>query len=181
MLSDNNLRISTGTVGNVRYQFNKKSQNTLEHIKQTILKQPVINEDETPISVNGKIMSAIGVFTDKVSLVDAFENRSLESFKKIGILDRYVGTVCHDHNNIHLSFSQSKQVECNFHIFRYCKAEYEIHKRSKITYFINYLLKFRNEVDKYKLEGKTCFTNEEYAVAKEKYLHFAYYRSPHFN
>lgn len=170
LLSNNKLRISTGSVGNVMYQFNKKSKNTLAYLKQTILKQPVINEDETPISVNGKIMSAIGVFTDKISLIDAFENRTLESFKKMGILDRYVGTVCHDHNNIHLSFPQSKQAECNFHILRYCKAEYEIHKRTEITDFMNYLLKLRDEVDKYKLEGRTCFTNEEYTVAKEKYM-----------
>ncbi len=102
------------------YQFNKKSKNIIKDIKREILKQPVINEDETPISVNGKFMSTIGVFTDKLSLIDAFENRTLESFNEMGILDRYIGTVCHDHNNIHRNFPQSKHAECNFHVLRSC-------------------------------------------------------------
>ena len=46
-----------------------------------------------------------------------------KELEEMGILDRYIGTVCHDHNSIHTSFTQSKQAECNFHILRYCKAE----------------------------------------------------------
>lgn len=115
-------------------------------------------------------MSTIGVFTKKLSLVEAFENRKLESFKEMGILDRYIGTVCHDHNSIHTSFTQSKQSECNFHILRYCKAAYEIHKWESIKKFMDYLLELRDTVDKYKLEGKNCFTQEEYENAKVKYL-----------
>lgn len=80
------------------------------------------------------------------------------------------GTVCHDHNNIHKSFPQSKQAECNFHILRYCKAEYEVHKREGIKEFMNYLLELRDKVDTYKLEGKTSFSKEEYEEAKERYL-----------
>lgn len=41
--------------------FSKKSKNIRENLKKQILKEPVLNEDETPISVNGKIMSTIGV------------------------------------------------------------------------------------------------------------------------
>ena len=108
LLSDNKITMSQGTVGNTMFQFSKKSKNILEQMKKEILKQPVINEDETPIKVNGKIMSAIGLFTNKISIIEAFKNRTLESFKEMGILDRYIGTVCHDHNNIHLSFTQSK-------------------------------------------------------------------------
>lgn len=87
-------------------------------MKSAILKESVINEDKTQISVNAKIMSTIGVFTDKFSYIDAFENRKIESFIDMGILDRYIGTVCHDHNKIHESFIQSKDAECNFHILK---------------------------------------------------------------
>ena len=170
LLSDEKIKMSQGTVGHTMKQFGKKSKASIEQIKRAILKEPVINEDETPITVNGKIMSSIGVFTKGLSLVDAFANRRLESFQEMGILDRYIGTVCHDHNNIHTSFTQSKQAECNFHILRYCKAEYEVHKRDIIKDFMNYLLELRDKADKYKLEGKTSFTEEEYEEAKEKYL-----------
>lgn len=170
LLSDGKIKMSQGTVGGTLKQFSKKSRLSIEKIKKAILKSPVINEDETPITVNGKIMSTIGVFTKKLSLVEAFENRKLESFKEMGILDRYIGTVCHDHNSIHTSFTQSKQSECNFHILRYCKASYEIHKWESIKEFMDYLLELRDAVDKYKLEGKNCFTQEEYENAKVKYL-----------
>lgn len=170
LLSDGNIKMSQGTVGNTMKQFNKKSESSIEKIKKTILKSPVINEDETPITVSGKIMSTIGVFTKEVSLVDAFKNRKLESFREMGILDRYIGTVCHDHNNIHESFVQSKQAECNFHILRYCKAEYEVHKRESIKEFMDYLLSLRDKVDIYKLEGRTSFTELEYEEAKTEYL-----------
>lgn len=170
LLSDDKITMSQGTVGNIMYQFSKRSQSTLSKMKNELLKQAVINEDETPITVNGKIMSAIGVFTKGISLVDAFANRTLASFKEMGILNRYIGTVCHDHNKIHLSFPQSKQAECNFHILRYCKAEYEVHKRESIKEFMDYLLKLRDKVDRDKLEGKTSFTKKEYEEVKEKYL-----------
>ena len=170
LLSDGKIKLSTGTVGNTIYQFSQKSKTILKRMKKEILKEPVINEDETPIKVNGKFMSAIGVFTKGISLIEAFEHRNLDSFKEMGILDRYIGTVCHDHNKIHESFTQSKQAECNFHILRYCKAEYEVHKRKSIKEFMDYLLSLREKVDEYKMEGKTEFTIKEYEEAREKYL-----------
>ena len=168
-LTNGKIKIASSTIPNILKQFSRKSQLILKDMKKTILKEPVINEDETPIIVNGKIMSTIGVFTEKISLLEAFANRKLESFQEMGILDRYIGTVCHDHNNIHLSFPQSKQAECNFHILRYCKAEYEIHKREIIKEFMNYMLELRDKVDIYKLEGKESFTSEEYEQSKMKY------------
>ena len=169
-MSKEKIKMSQGNVGNIAKQFDKKSEDIIEKIRKEILKAPVINEDETPVTVNGKIMSSIGVFTKELSLVEAFANRKLESFEKMGILDRYIGTVCHDHNNIHKSFPQSKQAECNFHILRYCKAAYEIHKWESIKCFMDYLLELRDKVDKYKLEGKTNFSKEEYEKAKAEYL-----------
>lgn len=170
LLSNAKIKMSHGTVGNTMAQFGKKSMATLNKIKKELLKQPVLNEDESPISVNGKIMSTIGVFTKRLSLVEAFANRKLESFVEMGILDRYIGTVCHDHNNIHQSFSQSLQAECNFHILRYCKAEYEVHKRERITDFMNYLLELRDKTEEYKIQGKTSFTDIEYEECKKRYL-----------
>ena len=170
LLSNNKIKICHSTVGNTIAQFSKKSKSILKKMKQQILKAPVINEDETPIKVNGKLMSVIGVFTKEISLLEAFEHRTLESFEEMGILNRYIGTVCHDHNKIHDSFIQSKQAECNFHILRYCKAEYEVHKRESIKKFMDYLLSLRDKVDEYKLEGKTSFTEKEYEDAKTKYL-----------
>ena len=170
LLSNGKIKMCNGTVGNTIAQFSKKSKPILKKMKEQILKEPVINEDETPIKVNGKIMSVIGIFTKMLSILESYKNKSLDSFKKMGILNRYIGTVCHDHNKIHDSFIQSKQAECNFHILRYCKAEYEVHKRECIKEFMNYLLSLRDKVDENKLEGKTSFTEKEYEEAKAKYL-----------
>ena len=169
-LSDGKINIAQATVLNTVKQFSNKSKNILKSIKKNLLKKPVINEDETPIDVNGKQNSAIGIFTKDLTLIEAFVNRKLESFEEMGILDRYIGTVCHDHNNIHKSFVQSKQAECNFHILRYCKAEYEVHKRESIKDVMNYLLELNEVVEREKAEGKTRVTVEEYEEYKNKYL-----------
>lgn len=169
-LTDKKITIAPSTITATLIQFKKKGNEVLKNIKTKILKEKVIYEDETPISVNGKMMSTIGCFTKKLSYLDSFENRKLESFKEMGILDRYIGTVCHDHNNIHESFIQSKQAECNFHILRYCKAEYEIYKREIIKEFIEFLLCLKDKVVEYKSQGKTQVSNEEYEEIKEEYL-----------
>lgn len=169
-LTHNEVNIAPSTVLNTLSSFGKKSKNTLEYLRRQVLKSPVINEDESPIKVAGKIMSTIGIFTKKISLLKAFENRKYETFLEMGILDRYFGTVCHDHNSIHNSFVGYKDAECNFHILRYCKAQYEIHKWESIHEFMNYLLLLRDKVDEYKLEGRTCFSKEEYENAKNEYL-----------
>ena len=169
-ITNKEVLIAPSTVLNTLASFSKKSKSVLENMKREILKAPVINEDETPIKVNGKIMSTIGIFTEKLSYVQAFENRKYETFMEMGILDKYFGTVCHDHNKIHKSFLGYKDAECNFHILRYCKASYEIHKWESIHEFMNFLLALRDRVDIYKLNGKTCFTKEEYEEAKNKYL-----------
>lgn len=92
-LSDGKINIAPTTVLNTVGQFSKKSKDILKQIKKSLLKKPVINEDETPIDVNGKQNSAIGIFTKDLTLIEAFVNRKLESFEEMGILDRYIGTV----------------------------------------------------------------------------------------
>ncbi len=169
-LTHNEVNIAPSTVLNTLASFSKKSKKTLDFLKKSILKAPVINEDETPIKVGGKIMSSIGIFTKKISYIQAFENRKYETFVEMGILDRYFGTVCHDHNSVHNSFLGYKDAECNFHILRYCKSQYEIHKWESIHEFMNFLLSLRDKVDEYKLEGKTCFSSKEYEDAKSEYL-----------
>ena len=66
------------------------------------------------------------------------------------------------------AFKKSKDAECSFHILRYCKAEYEVHKYESIRVFMNYLLELRDTVDEYKLQGKKKFEGDEYNQAKEQ-------------
>ncbi len=169
-LTNDKISIAPSTVTAILPQFKTKAKKVLESIKEAILKEAVINEDETPISVNGKFMSAIGCFTKKFSLIDSFKNRRLESFEEMGILNRYIGTVCHDHNSIHKSFAQSQNAECNFHVLRYCKAEYEKNKREVIKDFMDYLLLLRDRVSERKLDGKTKIEDDEYVAITKEYL-----------
>ena len=68
-VSNEKINICNGTTINTMKSFSAKSKAVLEKIKKEILKSPVINEDETPITVNGKINSTIGVFTKDLSLI----------------------------------------------------------------------------------------------------------------
>lgn len=81
-LSNEELKLAPATVLNTVSSFSKKSEPILKKMKAQILKAPVINEDETPITVNGKFMSTIGVFTGKISLLEALRTENLKALKR---------------------------------------------------------------------------------------------------
>lgn len=51
---DETIKVSPATVLNTVAQFSKKSKPVLNEMKEKVLKEPVINEDETPINVNSR-------------------------------------------------------------------------------------------------------------------------------
>lgn len=169
-VTDNEINIAPATVLNAVKEFSDKSNITLNDIKQAILTSPVINDDETPINVNGKQNSALGVFTEKLSLIEAHPNRTMDEFVAMGILNVYTGISCHDHNNMHKKFLLSTQAECNIHPIREGKGVYEIHKYNSINKWIEVMYLAKKKKEEAIAEGKDSLSDEEIAKIKRKYL-----------
>lgn len=174
-LTDEALAIAPSTVTNTMKSFGKKSKYTMSRIKQGLLKQDVIYEDETPIKVNGKYQCVIGTFTEKLKYMQAFPNRKIENFIAMGILNIFKGIVVHDHNfRIHNHFKNYFNSECNTHVLRYCEGQYSIHKRQAIKDFMEYLSSLNDMVKELKKEGATSISKEAYEEIREKYLNLLF-------
>ena len=169
-MTNNIIDMSPATVINTVKEFSRKSKPILEDIKEEILLSPVINNDETPIKVNGKENSVLGVFTEAVTLLEAHENRKEEAFIAMNILNIYTGTSVHDHNKMHAKFLLSKQAECNFHPLRYASEQLEIHGFTGITEWIEVLIEAKEKVEKAKELKLNSLSEKEIAEIKNKYL-----------
>ena len=170
LLTDNKIQISAATVGNTVKEFHKLSQGIIKDMKEEILKAPVINNDETPINVNGKINQVLGAFTPNLSIMEAYATKSKESFVEMNILNRYTGISLHDHNPIHNLFLASIDAECNFHVIRKAKEQYILHKHESIKEWIEFMLAVKLEVDVALSNNKTRLDNEEIKQIRAKYL-----------
>ena len=169
-LTEGKINIAPATVINSAAEFSKKAQVVLGDIKAEMLKSPVINNDETPIKINGKEGSVLGVFTDLLSLLEAHPNRKEEAFIAMNILNIYTGISVHDHNNIHLKFLLSTQAECNFHVLRYAAEQVEIHGFTGIKEWVEVLIGAKEKAEKAKAEGKKRLEEKEIEIIKENYL-----------
>ena len=169
-MTDNIIDISPATVINTVKEFSKKSKPILKDIKEEILISPVINSDETPIKVNGKEKSVLGVFTDEVTLLEAHENRKEEAFLAMNILNIYTGISVHDHNKMHAKFLLSTQSECNFHPIRYATEQIEIHGFTGITQWIEIILQAKEKTEKAKEANLNSLSEKEIEEIRDKYL-----------
>ena len=169
-MTNNVIDISPATVINTIKEFSKKSKDILKDIKEEILLSPVINNDETPIRVNGEEKSVLGVFTEELTLLEAHENRKEEAFLAMNILNVYTGTSVHDHNKMHLKFLLSDQAECNFHPLRYAAEQLEIHGLTAIKEWIDVLIGAKEKVEKAKEKNLNSLSEKEIAEIRDKYL-----------
>lgn len=169
-VTDNEINIAPATVLNAVKEFSTKSDITLKDIKQALLMSPVINNDETPINVNGKQNSALGVFTEELSLIEAHPNRTMDEFVAMEILNVYAGISCHDHNKMHIKFLLSTQAECNIHPIREGKGIDKIHKYNSINKWTEIMYLAKKKKEEAIAEGKNHLSDVEIAEIKSKYL-----------
>lgn len=169
-LTNNDINIAPATVLNSVKEFSEKSEVTLADIKKKTVISSVLCNDETPININGKQCSALGVFTEDVSLVEAHINRTMEEFIAMGILNIYTGISCHDHNFIHKSFILSIQSECNAHPIRTAKGIYEVHKHESIQKWISVMYKAKKMKEDAQSFNLDRLTGIEIAEIKNEYL-----------
>ena len=83
------LSISTGTIATLIKNFSKDIQHVWEKIRDALLREDVVNCDETGLRVAGKLHWAHNVSTDKYTLQAVDEKRGEKAMRRIGFLHRY--------------------------------------------------------------------------------------------
>lgn len=118
------IPLSAGSI----FNFNKEAYlllGTFEAIvKKQLVKQDVLNADETGINVNGKTLWLHTLGNDLWTLFFPHEKRGGDAMKAMGVLNDFHGILCHDHWKPYFNFSCLHAL-CNAHHLRELERAWE--------------------------------------------------------
>lgn len=138
-ITDNQINISGATVVNIQNSLADKLENTINSIKENLIKCRVLNADETGCRIDAKT-NWVQVFSNEYfTLCSPNEKRGSASIEDMGILDYFIGILVHDHFSAYYKNSIVTHAECNAHILRYLKGIIETFKRAWAKEMIEHL------------------------------------------
>ena len=166
----NKIRMSTGTVANIRTVLANKLASTVQIIKQRLIESGVLNVDETGVRVNGKL-NWVNIFAnERYTLFEHNQKRSAHCNDKDGILAFYTGILVHDHFRAYYKNKAATHAECNQHILRYLKAVIEIQDHAWAKKMTEFLLSAKALKYELMAAGQNSLKPEELAELKQKYI-----------
>jgi hypothetical protein len=113
------LEISKGMVNGLCGEFAAKTEDERKKAWAGLLTSPSMHTDLTGVRVDGKNMNVLVCATGNNALFFAREHKGHEGVKGTPV-ERYVGTLIHDHDITFYSYGGSHQ-ECLAHVLRYLK------------------------------------------------------------
>ena len=125
-VSRDRIQISEGTIVNWEKELNGKAVPCTSEILNRLLKEKVLNVDETSVRINGKTAWLHVITGESGAYFIITEKRSDEKTGPLYILRDYKGVLMHDHLKSYYRLKKCIHAECNAHIDRYLKSGYEI-------------------------------------------------------
>lgn len=123
-LSSNAIRVSEGSIYNWLAEFDAKAVPVIAAIKTKLLNTPVMNIDETGARCEKENMFFRN-YSDESHVMYTFnQTKGKKAIEEDGVLPIYAGTLVHDHNTVNYNYGL-RNAECNVHIIRYLKANFE--------------------------------------------------------
>lgn len=127
-LSGGLLKISDGTISNIKTDFANSLGESIDTILNSLRKSSVLNADETGCKVSGKL-DWVQVFADDMYTIFGHnEKRGSLAVEDIELLKDFFGVVMHDHFLAYYKYILAIHAECNVHILRYLKSITETYK-----------------------------------------------------
>ena len=118
------INLSKGTIVNFTKEFNRKSQYLINEIKTDILNSVLLYTDATTSRCENKNMCVRTHSTERSTLLIPTYKKSKKCIEDTGILNNYTGNLVHDHETVMYNYG-NKHIECNVHISRYLRGNYE--------------------------------------------------------
>ena len=140
------IKLSAGSL----YNFNVKlsdsiSENdTLEDIKDHLLKSDLIHADETGLYCENKRYWGYVFSNTKFTYLDINESRSKKALDEIGILNNYAGNLETDFYAMYRKYPNIRNYFCNAHLLRELTFIHEIEGKYWAKRFMTTLLKLKN-------------------------------------
>ena len=116
--------------------------------KYNLLKSELIHVDETPLNIGGKYGQGLIVSNGTINLVQAYENKKIETIKQMGILPNYNGIVMSDCYNGTLHFTNCTHALCCVHLLRDLTACSEKEGLRCAELLKKFFLKLKERVEK---------------------------------
>ena len=162
------LKLSEGSIYNWMSEFNDKAKTAIEKIETNVLDGHVLSVDGSGTRCENKNMYVRNYSNEKSVLYTMNETKGKKAIAADGILLKYVGAMVHDHDTVYYNYG-TNHGECNVHIGRYLKANYEDTKHQwsqDLRSFLNNL----NEIRKTAIQnGVKAFDYEDIQNHRKRY------------
>ena len=118
------LDLSEGSVYGFCRKFAGASEESIRHLEDELLIRNVVATDATTVTVNGERNYIRNFSAGDTVVYHAMGSKSIEALKGLDFLERYAGTLVHDHETALYHFG-TDHAECNVHIIRYPRKNTE--------------------------------------------------------
>ena len=118
------LDLSEGSVYGFCRKFAGASEESIRHLEDELLIRNVVATDATTVTVNGERNYIRNFSAGDTVVYHAMGSKSIEALKGLDFLERYAGTLVHDHETALYHFG-TDHAECNVHIIRYLRKNTE--------------------------------------------------------
>lgn len=115
------LGISTASIKKAEIKCFHNLKGATNYIKNKLIKEDVINCDETGIDVNGHVHYCHVISTEKLTFYFHDKGRGSKAMKKMKVLPRFRGIAVHDFWKPYFKFKNCEHAVCNVHILRELK------------------------------------------------------------
>lgn len=151
------IDLSIGMLNGLCEEFASKSVDEQNRIMEDLMTSPTMNADFTSSNVNGETRQILILASDSKKKVLFIPRESKGHKGIIGTpLEKYVGTIIHDHDTTFYSYGTSHQ-ECHQHNIRYAKGSIEnepnLTWNVKMRDLIREMLHYRNSLGEDELDA----------------------------
>ena len=167
-MSNGAFELSDGTIYNFLSEFNAKAQSTLAAIKTKLLNNVVLNVDETGVRASARNMTFRNYSDETRVLYTANPTKGKKAIEDDGILPQFVGILVHDHNTVNYNYGMGNS-ECNVHLIRYLRANFDntLHNWSDVM--IEFLLALKRSKESAQGFGASGFEQADIEEYRKRY------------
>ena len=141
------INLSKGSIVNFTKDLNRKSEYLIKEIEENLLNSEMMNTDATTGRCENKNICVRTYSTEKTTLLIPSYGKGKKYIEESNILNRYTGNLVHDHETVMYNYGE-KHIECNVHISRYLRGNYENTKNEwslKMRSFVCSLNEYRKK------------------------------------
>jgi transposase len=143
------IPVSTGTIANANTSFAANSTPIHEEIKEEAYKSPILQKDETGMTLNGKNWWLHTASTPKLTYITAHPSRGKEGIDDNINLDDYAGILVHDFWMSYFKFEKCLHAMCCAHLLRELTWVSEKTPQTWATQMIKLLLEMKRVKEEY--------------------------------